>query len=200
MNYLAHFFMADIVGGSFTGQFLGDFVKGSAVDDYTPEISTGIRFHRRIDTFSDAHAITRHSRACFTPRRRRFAGVIVDMCYDHFLVNHWQRFNPLPLPVLAQRVYAELSENLGMLPTQAQPMATRMISMDWLGAYAGLDNIAVAIDRIAARLRHGERFMGAIDEVRSNYQLLERDFMTFFPQLVHFSRRYHLPYRESKYA
>ena len=49
MNYLAHMFLSDNTPGSMLGNFMGDFIKGSAEGEFPREIVEGIIHHRRID-------------------------------------------------------------------------------------------------------------------------------------------------------
>ncbi len=190
MNFLAHFFLADVVGGSMTGQLLGDFVKGTALDGCDDDIREAIMLHRKIDSFSDAHPVTLDSRNRIGPIRRRFAGVIVDLCYDHFLALHWHRFSSVPLSVFAAQVYTELAANRKLLPEKARPVVSRMSNMDWLSSYVALDNVSLALDRIAGRLTRGRQFEGAAEEIALHYTALQCDFFSFFPDLITFTRSY----------
>jgi len=60
--------------------------------------------------------VTRQSRNRISPLRRRFAGIIVDVCYDHFLSRHWRRYGAIDLESFVDRVYAVLSKNRSRLP------------------------------------------------------------------------------------
>lgn len=188
VNYLAHLYLADDCDDSLIGNLLGDFVKGRPEGRYARSIAEGIRFHRRIDSFCDAHPVTGSSRNRIGPQRRRFAGIIVDVCYDHFLARHWQRFHTRDLPDFSGRIYSVLEGNRRLLPERLNRMLPFMISEDWLGSYVHLQGVAAALDRIAGRLTRGERFMSAVTEIESNYETLEKDFLSFFPDLVEFSR------------
>ena len=55
MNYLAHLYLAEDTPESIIGNLLGDFVKGSAINDYSEGIKAGIKLHRKIDLFTDSH-------------------------------------------------------------------------------------------------------------------------------------------------
>ena len=90
MNYLAHLYLAGESDDSRLGNILGDFVKGNAAGRYPPAILRGIMMHRKVDRFADHHPQSRSARQLISPARRRFAGVIVDICYDHFLSVHWK--------------------------------------------------------------------------------------------------------------
>jgi len=195
MNFLAHLYIADTNSDSLIGHLLGDFVKGRAFLSFEPKIRDAILFHRRIDTFSDTHAVTRVSRNRISRQRRRFAGIIVDVCYDHFLARHWNRYTSEPLADFCQRVYAQLKRDPMREVAGIQPVLTRMVAYDWLGGYRHLRNLSIVLDRIAGRLSRGERFVGGIVEIESNYRQLETDFLSFFPELLAYSRNYSGQYR-----
>ena len=98
MNYLAHIYLAD--HGSeklLLGNFLGDFVRKSEEPAYEDTIRQGIHMHRKIDSFTDSHPIFLISRRRVSDLNRRYAGVLVDMFYDHFLAKNWQGYSGIHL-------------------------------------------------------------------------------------------------------
>lgn len=191
MNFLAHLYIAEVNNDSLIGHLMGDIVKGKAFLSYEPEIRDAILFHRKIDTFSDRHSATRTSRNRISKQRRRFAGVIIDVCYDHFLANHWHRYTSEPLANFCQRVYAILKRDANGKIVDIHPLVDRMITYDWLGGYRHLENLSIVLDRIAGRLTRGDAFMGGIVEIEANYKGLEADFLSFFPDLLSYSQGYH---------
>ena len=186
MNFLAHLCLSGNGDDDLLGGLLGDFVKGSPEGRYRPAVAEAIRFHRAIDSYADAHAVTRASRGRISPARRRFAGVIVDMAYDHFLCRHWQRFNSRDLDAFVRRVYHVLSTNRPLLPERLTRILPRMIAEDWLTSYAHLERVGEALDRITLRLSRGDEFLHAVSEIELNYAALEQDFLAFFPDLMTF--------------
>lgn len=188
MNFLIHLYVADQNKDSLIGHFLGDFVKGSNLQRFNQQIQAAIRCHRKIDTFSDHHDATRRSRRRISKIRRRFAGVIVDVCYDHFLARNWNRYKQCSLQSFTRKVYKELQQHRPLLNTHEQLVLDRMIDYDWLGSYYHLENVGIALDRISTRLSRGDAFLGSICDVESNYKGLERDFNAFFPDLIYFSK------------
>jgi len=101
MNFLAHLYLADPQPLGLLGSLMGDFVKGPLGGRYPEPITRGIMLHRRIDTFTDAHAVVRASRTRISPGRRRFAGIMIDVFYDHFLARDWARYCPEQLKASA---------------------------------------------------------------------------------------------------
>ncbi|MGD2184875.1 MAG: ACP phosphodiesterase [Desulfobacterales bacterium] len=186
MNYLAHLYLAEGSPDSLVGSILGDFVKGAITDRYSPGVRRGIELHRKIDAYTDSHQTTMASRNLFSPLRRRFAGIIVDLCYDHFLYRHWQKFTVEELDKFISRVYAILHASGTMLPERLRAMIPVMIREDWLGSYQDLQGVEQALNRLSKRITRGDRLRGAIEEITHHYLKLEADFLIFFPDLENY--------------
>ena len=186
MNYLAHLYLAEDSPESLLGSMMGDFVKGAIGDRYPPKITRGIELHRKIDAYTDSHPITRASRDLYSRTRRRFAGIFVDLCYDHFLCRHWSEFSDVILDQFISRVYDILMTHRAMLPARMEAMLPVLIREDWLGSYRDLIGVERALIRLSARVTNGDRLLGAIEETKLHYRSLEANFLIFFPDLIHF--------------
>ena len=186
MNYLAHLYLAEDSPELLVGSILGDFVKGAIGDKYPQEIKRGIELHRKIDAYTDSHETTRASKNHFSPPRRRFAGIIVDLCYDHFLYRHWHKFAEVDLNEFISRVYAVLAAHREILPERFRAMLPVMIREDWLGSYQDLRGVELALNRLSIRWIHGDRLPGASREIKRHYPFLEANFLIFFPDLIRF--------------
>jgi acyl carrier protein phosphodiesterase len=188
MNYLAHIYLADGTEESILGNLMGDFVKGAIGNMYEPEIERGIRMHRKIDVFTDSHETVKASKKLMSPERRRFAGIIIDLAFDHFLSKNWPAYSDSDLDALIQKTYELLKRSTPMLPERMRRLLPRIIEEDWLGSYRTLGGASKAIDRISERLRRrfnrDNALRGAIEEVEANYPELESKFNSFFPQLI----------------
>ena len=186
MNYLAHLYLAKGSPESLLGSILGDFVKGAIGDRYPPEIKRGIELHRTIDAYTDSHPATRASRNLYSSSRRRFAGIIVDLCYDHFLYRHWPSYTDVPLEPFISRVYQILMTHRTALPKRMAAMVPVMIGEDWLGSYQDLRGVEKALRRLSVFVTNGTRLPGAIEEIKQHYGRLETNFLIFFPDLIDF--------------
>ena len=189
MNYLAHLYLAEDSQESMIGSILGDFVKGAIGDKYPQAIKRGIELHRKIDAYTDSHEITRASKKRFSPPWRRFAGIIVDLCYDHFLYRHWFEFAEVDLNEFISHAYEVLAAHRQMFPERLQVMLPVMIREDWLGSYQDLRGVEQALKRLSKRLTHGDRLEGASNEIKRHYPRLEANFLIFFPELIRFVHR-----------
>ncbi len=186
MNYLAHLYLAKDSAELMVGSILGDFVKGKIKDQYPVKIKQGIELHRKIDNYTDSHATTRASRRLYSPLRRRFAGIILDLCYDHFLYRHWLKLTDTALDPFISDAYDILKTHQAMLPDRLQAMIPFMIRDDWLGSYRDLSGVEQALGRLSKRVTNGDRLPGAIEEIKAHYRKLEANFLIFFPDLIRF--------------
>ncbi len=183
MNYLAHLNLAEQTREGLLGSLLGDFVKGRLDGRFPETVRRGIVLHRAIDTFTDAHPLHLESRNRIGRQRRRYAGIIIDVCYDHFLCRHWTDYSRQSLASFSAQVYDVLREHHDTLPDRLRRIAPHMIADDWLGSYAALDNVGRALDGIAQRIKRSNPLAGALAEIEANYALLDDDFQRFFPEL-----------------
>ncbi|MFN7930198.1 MAG: ACP phosphodiesterase [Blastocatellia bacterium] len=183
MNYLAHLYLVENTPESLVGAMLGDFVKGAAKDNYSPSIQRNIELHRRIDSFTDAHPIVREGKTMVAAERRRFAGVLLDIFYDHFLARHWNHFSSVDLPTFTHNAYAVLHQHHELLPEKLQRMLPFMRAEDWLGSYARTEWVELTLRRMSKRLRRGDPLATGIAELHTHYDRFEADFFTFFPDL-----------------
>lgn len=193
LNYLAHLLVAEHTQTSLIGNFLGDFVKGPVDDlEYPASIKRGIRLHRAVDVFTDSHPIFLQSRARISSKRRRYAGIIVDLAYDHFLSLHWKSYSQANRSEFINDFYRTLEYNLEWLPMKCKSMARPMIQNDWLGQYHAIEGIAASINGISRRINHqfnrDNPLFDAIEEVEADFNNLANDFNEFFPLLLQFAR------------
>lgn len=182
MNFLAHALLAGPDHALRVGGLMGDFIKGPLPGTLPLPIAAGVVLHRRIDGFADSHPAFRRSCARVGPLRRRFAGVMTDMFYDHFLARHWAHFSDEPLDAFAAASYGLLSEHGHLLSDSHREMAAAMCKHDWLTSYRSAETIGYALDRMSLRLRRQPNALpGALEELHGAYAQFESDFFEFFP-------------------
>jgi acyl carrier protein phosphodiesterase len=187
MNFLAHALLAGDAPADRLGGLIGDFVKGPLPAGLPPDVAAGVALHRAIDVFADAHPAFRRSRARVSAERRRVAGVMIDMFYDHFLARHWPLFAAEPLEDFAARMYRLMGEHAALLPPRLALILPRMRDDDWLSAYRSADAIAAALERIALRLRRTNTLAGSGEELLRHYAAFEADFFDFIADARRFT-------------
>lgn len=184
MNYLAHLFLAQPVIESRVGNLLGDFSKGVEITSLPVAIQLGVENHRFVDRFTDTHPEIQQLKTLISPQRRRFAGIMLDMLFDHFLILHWPRFSSLSFQHSCSDYYADLASGQSLMPLQMQRVTRRIIEQDWFLSYADLEGIGFALDRIAARIRFANEFADSIVEIKRHETEMEACFLRFFPELM----------------
>ncbi|OWY66529.1 ACP phosphodiesterase [cyanobacterium TDX16] len=197
MNYLAHLFLADDRPESIIGNLLGDFLQGISKDRYSIAIQQGIELHRKVDAYTDSHLIVKEAKQLVSASRRKFAGILLDVFYDHFLARYWQNYSSVTLDEFSQKVYVILSQNQSILPDRLKRALPQMIQQDWLNKYQYISGIEVTLNRMAHRVsRQGEILASGIEELTAHYQELDRSFQSFFPELIGYVKttRSHLKY------
>ncbi|MGF1514301.1 MAG: ACP phosphodiesterase [Elainellaceae cyanobacterium] len=191
MNVLAHLLLSEPTPESWLGNLMGDFIKGMPKAELGAVLIQGVRRHRAVDAFTDAHPVVRQGKRLFSPERRRFAGIILDVGYDYFLCRHWRSYSDVPLDGFIKMVYTGLGAQLQLPSSQVVPPACRhiiqrMIVDDWLTSYQRLEGIGVALDRLSQRLKRQNSLCGSVEEIIANDQSLDQQFQQFFPELMRY--------------
>jgi acyl carrier protein phosphodiesterase len=133
MNFLAHAYLSGDDKKILLGNFIGDFIKGrQALRKFEARIIQGVELHRAIDEFTDNHEVVHESKDRLRPRYRHYAGVIVDVFYDHFLATHWKNFHHQPLADFAADTYQTIESFSDILPVEFKQMLPYMVRGNWL--------------------------------------------------------------------
>ena len=190
MNYLAHAWLARQSDDAILGALLGDFVLGrSALQDWPEPVRAEIVRHRHIDRYTDTHPAVTAARMRFDDLRR-YAGIALDVYFDHCLAREWSRWNDIPLDDFSARVYRVLHEHRDILPPRLQAIAPYMAEHDWLGSYRQRASVDRAVRGIATRLsRNGDRLVACLSVLREQEAEVDAVFGAFFPELVEAASR-----------
>ena len=147
-------------------------------------IYAGLMNHRLVDRYTDSHPVVKQSKSLFTAKRRRFAGIALDIVFDHFLIKHFPAYASQSLEDFLNDTYRGLATNLHCMPTGMQRDVTKMIEGGWLESYDNLESVGRALDNTASRIRFDHQFYGAVEDIRSHYSEIEDNFIQFMPQLI----------------
>ncbi|MNJ62208.1 Acyl carrier protein phosphodiesterase [compost metagenome] len=168
------------------GSLYGDFVKGPLAGRFSVSLEAAIRLHRQIDAFTDSHPLVLQSLGRFPRQRRRYAGIILDVFFDHCLALHWHDYAEQPLEQFTGNVYQVLAAQAD-LPGRLAQIAPYMAADDWLGSYREFAVLEQVFRGIARRLSRPEGMDGALEEVDALYAPLMDDFRSFYPELQAFA-------------
>jgi acyl carrier protein phosphodiesterase len=187
MNYLAHAYLSFRNPGILAGNMISDFVKGKKQYDYPGTVQQGIRLHRAIDTFTDAHPATRAAKEYFRPAVGAYAGAFIDVVYDHFLALDTNELTETGWKAFAAEVYQQLDDQQSILPEKFARMLPYMRSQDWLYNYRftiGIENSFNGLARRASYLSGAENAFAAFTE---HYDILGAYYHAFFPDVKKFA-------------
>jgi len=183
MNFLSHLFLSGNDEGLIIGNFIADSVKGSDHNKFPPEIQKGILLHRRIDTFTDTHPIVELSKERLRPQYRKYASVIVDVFYDHYLAANFPRYSSESLKEYVKRIYSIIERNYQLLPLKSAHFTEYMLRYNILEAYSRLEGIEQVLRGMAGRARFESNMEHSINDLKKDYTLFEDEFHKFFPDL-----------------
>lgn len=186
MNYLAHLHLGGQRPGQLLGSLYGDFVKGRLQGQFAPEVEAAIQLHRRIDTYTDSHPQVSAALSRFSLTRRRYAGIVIDVFFDHCLARDWAEYADRPLQQFTADVYRVLAAE-PQLPGRLAQIAPYMAADDWLGSYRDFQVLEQVLRGIARRLSQPEELTAAMGELERLYRPLSEDFRDFYPQLQSFA-------------
>ena len=162
---------------------MGDFVKGNKFLLYPEKIKQGILLHRRIDHFTDQHALVREAIAYFKPSIRLSGGIFVDILFDHFLANDERYFNEDQLCAFTMGVYDNLKQNELIFDDKMKQLFSHMTNFDLLYNYRHQEGLSKSIRGMCKRfpvIGNGDMALSIIDE---HYDELKAIYTLYFPIL-----------------
>ena len=185
MNYLAHMHLAFPHRALMVGNFLADFFNKRKLEDLPHEYQVGVDFHRFIDNYTDSYSNKKEALSLLYDDHGKYAGVVLDVFYDYFLVKHWTLFSRLSLREFESSVYDIFGNEK---KKTKEPFLTKfetILSHHWLVKSvkdeAGLMN---TFTRIQTRAKFSGNFMNAYETLTEKEDQLEQLFLPFYADLM----------------
>ena len=184
MNFLAHLCLANGNSGLMMGGLIGDFVRGwHAVRAYPEPIRQGIVLHRYIDKMTDRSPVVKHLRPQFSREFRRYAGIVIDLAFDHELAVNWWRYMPGSVERFDVKVRDLLSANAEWVPDKLTRFMSYADQHGLFSAYRQETVVLQALAGIGTRLSRPNP-LHRVDEIwpalAPQFKLA---FRQFFPQI-----------------
>lgn len=184
MNFLAHLYLARSDDGLMLGGLIGDFVRGRlALRRYPREVREGIHLHRRIDKFTDHSDEVTALRRLFPREFRRYAGIVLDLAFDHELARRWPDFSTTSIEEFDRHVRRLLDKNQALLPERLARFMAYADDRGLFAAYRLEEEMLYSLAGVGTRLRRANPLhrVGEIwPELR---QPCRQGFEQFFPTL-----------------
>jgi acyl carrier protein phosphodiesterase len=183
MNFLAHIYLSGDSKDILIGNFIGDYVKGKKITGYPEEVKQGIMLHRKIDSFTDSHMLTRSSKKIIAEKYGLYAGIVVDIYYDHFLSANWQMYSEIPLNDYISDRYRLLDSGSSIFPAGVKSWFPYFIKSNWLETYIHFNGLNMVFKRMSYRTSLPDHSEYAVSQLKQNYDLLKQNFIVFFTEM-----------------
>ena len=184
MNWLAHLYLSDANAQFRVGNLLPDLTSTAQLANLPESFQKGIRCHRKIDVFTDAHPRVKACVSRFPAPYRRYGGILTDVYFDHFLARDWSKYSSMPLAHFIGEVYRDIETCLSEIPAEAARPLHRMRQENWLGLYHTLSGIAETLNRVSRRLRRPFNLAGSLPVFEEHESAFSDDFHSFLPELL----------------
>ena len=187
MNFLAHIYLSGDNDLIKIGNFMADGIRGKQYENFPLDIQKGIILHRAIDTYTDAHPIFRQSTKRLHENYHHYAGVIVDVFYDHFLAKNWNSYSNEKLEDFVARFYQSLDKNIDILSDKTRNFMPYMIQHNWLVSYQTVEGITKILTQMDSRTNNQSKMRFANTELVKFYSEFENEFTLFFKDIQNIS-------------
>jgi acyl carrier protein phosphodiesterase len=117
------------------------------------------------------------------PKYGHYAGVIVDIYYDHYLARNWTNYHDQDLRVYVNQQYKMLESHISILPKKVVHILPFMIKHDWLYNYQYFEGIERVMRGMANRSNFNSKMDESIVELKKYHKEFEEEFESFFPEL-----------------
>lgn len=162
---------------------VADFVKNREVKNLPEFIQKGIKLHRQIDSFTDAHPTIHEAKKIFSPQVRLYSGAFVDVSFDYFLANDFSLKNKDEWKIHAQKVYEILERNSEFLPENFRGVLQRMKKEDWLYNYRNDWGIEFSFRNVVGKAKYLENQIDVFPIFLENKDFLKQQYQKFFPEI-----------------
>jgi acyl carrier protein phosphodiesterase len=186
MNYLAHFHLSNKDTDLIIGNYIADDVKGKEYLKYALPIQNGILLHRKIDAFTDTHQVVTRSKDTIRHHQNKYTPVVMDVFYDYFLANSWEKYDNEGLLNFTQDIYSVLFKNINQLPLKSQGRLPFMANSNWLYNYGKIEGIQKSLTGLSHRTNYTNNMDQAHLILKEHEESLQHDFEEFYPQLMSF--------------
>ena len=184
MNFLGHLCLANGDNGLMLGGLFGDFIRGRrALRDYPEPIRQGIVLHRYIDRCTDHSSVVKKLRRSFPKEFRRYAGIIIDLAFDHELAVNWWRYMPGSLERFDVEIRDLLRDNRDLTPEGLTGFMRYADRHGLFTAYREEDVTLFALAGIGTRLTRPNPLHRVVEIWPEFAPEFKQAFRQFFPEI-----------------
>jgi acyl carrier protein phosphodiesterase len=184
MNFLAHLALASGDSELMLGGLFGDFIRGRrALRAYPEVVQQGVMLHRYIDKCTDHSPTVKQLRPKFPREFRRYAGIIIDLAFDHQLALNWWRYMPGSLERFDVETRDLIRANADMVPERLNDFMRYADRHGLFAAYRDEDVTLYALAGIGTRLSRPNP-LHRVNEIWPDLvPEFQTSFRQFYPQI-----------------
>lgn len=186
MNHLVNLYLSRNLGEKMLGCLIGEIVRTSNLEKYTPRIIDGIELNKKISNFVKEHPAYERSRTRLNPKYSKHAGKIIDIFYDHFLAANWQNYSKEALGEFTHETYKVIQENHGILPYKLKKLISVMIKDNWLVNLSSVNGVHSFMREITRRDTFQTNLEYSLEDLINQYNSFKADFEELFPDLIQY--------------
>ena len=129
---------------------------------------------------------------------RRYAGILIDICFDHYLSKNWGEFHSVPIATFSQEILAQLEQNRPLLSSRAYEMYVFFKRYKVLESFIKWKSILDSAYRTGKRFKVSNPFIDIERTLAPLNSRIEEAFMTFYPKLIRRSNHFLLQQKYTK--
>lgn len=183
MNFLAHFHLSGDNEKIAIGNFLGDFIRGTRPEELEPQLQKGLRLHRFIDEYTDAHPMVKKANQLLLPYFRKYTPVVSDVYFDYFLAHHFDDYSHISLREYTHKVYDMMARYKDAMTPRASRFYDFMIVRDIFYEYGNKDGMQHVFNGLASRAKFESNMLEGVEILTKYEGELLGYFRQFYPDL-----------------
>jgi len=184
MNFLGHLFFSNNELQLMHANLYGDFVKGKDLSQFDSTIQTGIRLHRKIDSYIDHHPDVLELMHVLQNDLSKVSGIAVDIYFDHILAKNWEKYHPSTLRDFIGRFYTSDIQFPEQYSKKYHVLFTRMKEFDWINQYQFHYGMTKALISVGKRISFENDLINAPDVFLKHESIIESTFEKFIKDAI----------------
>ena len=129
------------------------------------------------------HPVTLKSKERLRKRFGKYAPVVADVFYDHFLALDWEEYSEMSLRAYADQCYKFLETHYPIFPERTKQFFNYMVKYDILFAYSKVKGIDKVMQGMSRRASFTSGMEKSAEELVRHYEDYHAEFNLFFPDL-----------------
>ncbi|HJO92847.1 MAG TPA: ACP phosphodiesterase [Victivallales bacterium] len=185
MNLLAHAHLGSKLENKINCvNILWDFIAKDLKDNSRNFIVAGMKLHNTIDFLTDTSDEYKKAKQLVSPKRKKIAGIIIDIGFDYVLSKNWQMYSDTDISEFINKILIDLSLYSSGFSKKAKTVQEHICKYDWFGDYMDIDRIPMVFNRISTRLPAKGLFKNADDEIKNNLPYIEKLFHSLYKKII----------------